>query len=145
MNSTKNKKIKALILNNTNYKNLDYNPSIILSSPKNNIYYSSYNKKCNNKAKIKNKVYNVFSTLIKNISTKDRRINIYINYYYLLYKKNSSKTKFDNLIICNNFGINYIINNNTKLRLSEIKEEELVDHNFNNNYNCNLNGIKNNN
>ena len=121
MNSSKNKKIKALILNNTNYKNIDYNH--IFSSPKNNIYYSSYNKNCNKKTKNKNKVYNVFSTLIKNISTKDRRINIYINYYYLLYKKKSKKTKFDNLMICNNFGINYNINNNIKLRLSEIKEE----------------------
>ena len=133
INSTKNKKVKTLILNTTNNK-IDFNSLNILYSPKNNIYYSSYYKNnINNKTKNKIKVYNVFSTLIKNISTKDGRISIYINYYYLLNKKKSLKKKYDNLIPCNNFGINFIFNNSIKLKLSEIKEEDLVNQTDKNN------------
>lgn len=125
MNSKKNKKIKTIILN----RNIDQNPLNIFSSPKNNIYYS-YNNKNIYKSKNKGKLYNVFTTLIKNIKTKDGRINIYINYYYLFNKKKSKKLKYDNLIPCENFEYNYI-NNHIKKKLSKIKEEDSINPNYN--------------
>ena len=75
-------------------------------------------------------MYNVFTTLIKNIKTKDGRINIYINYYYLFNKKKSKKPKYDNLIPCENFEYNYI-NNHIKKKLSKIKEEDSINQNYN--------------
>jgi hypothetical protein len=84
----KEKEQNELLRNNNNIdlkfknkkKNSVLNKSFDNNNYKNKINYKS--KRNHNKHKIAKKY--AFSVLIKNISTKDGRINIYINYYFLL-------------------------------------------------------------
>ena len=70
----------------------------------------------------KNK-YKVLSARIKNISTKDKRINICIKYYFLIRKNKPKYGRYNFLFPSNNFSLNYI-KNNLKSKLSSIKEED---------------------
>ena len=128
INYLKKKEIKLLQLNNTNKENNNTdanknnnknNPINIFSPPKNNIYFS-YNS--NNTKKNISK-YKIFSARIKNISTKDKRINICINYYFLIRKNKPKYERYNLLFPSNNFSLNYI-KNNLKSKLSSIKEED---------------------
>ena len=114
-------------MNNYNYRIISNNPH---NSPshENNNYYKSNNDN------------NIFiPKLIKNISTKDNKININIHYYKISLKNNSKK-KFNYLIITYNCSIcllgdiNTKNNNNIsklKSNLPSIKEEEFSNLKYN--------------
>ena len=139
-NNIKKKDIELLQLNNKNKQNnnndISNNNSLnIFKPPKNNIYFSFNNTKKNKKK------HKVFSARIKNISTKDKRINICINYYFLIRKNKSKYERYNFLFPSNNFSLNYI-KNNLKSKLSSIKEEDCQISNFNDkneNSNANIN------
>ena len=108
---------------------------------KNNLYFSNrnniYNSKTNNNENKKNsnKRIKVFSMLIKDIVTKDKRIYITITYYFLLRKNKPMVTRYDYLIRSEIFSLNLICNNKNykskeNLKLSEIKEEEFQNSKF---------------
>ena len=102
----KNKK-KTTVLN----KSFDNNNNKINYKSKSDINYPPKNSKRNhNKHKIAKKY--AFSVLIKNISSKDGRINIYINYYFLFRDKTPLISSYNILQPSNNFSINYIKNDN---------------------------------
>ena len=110
MNVIKNNRIKRpkykYNMNNKNTinaKNNSHKSLDIFRSPKNNIYFS-YDTNLT-KRKI-NKKYKVFSALIKDIATKDGRINIYINYIFLIRKNKPLIDKYSSLVPDNNFSIN---------------------------------------
>ena len=96
---------------------------------KNNIYYTKKNNK-------KNIMNNCISTIIKNISTKDNRIHININYYNYTTRNNFFRRQYyvleqsENISICL-FGDKKLKDNlsKLKLKLSSIKEEELSNQN----------------
>ena len=120
--------------NNFNYKYriLSSSNSKLTNSPnnKNNIYYITKNNKSNNNTKI-------YSSLIKDISTKDKRININICYYNYTKKINQTKVRYDFLQKENKYSICILgdINRNQsnilklKNKLTSIKEEEISNQN----------------
>jgi hypothetical protein len=108
-----------------------HNIQNIYSPNKHIIYYSKANDNKHKKKDIYKKI-KVFSMLIKNIVTKDKRIHITINYYFYKNKKSSAK-RYDFLEPSEKFSLNIICGNNNykkandqkfKLKLSEIKEED---------------------
>ena len=109
-----------------------HNIQNIYSPNKHIIYYSKANDNKHKKKEVFKKI-KVFSMLIKNIVTKDKRIHITINYYFFKNKKSSVERynflepseKFSLNIICSRDN-NYKKLNDQKLRLklSEIKEED---------------------
>ena len=114
---------------------------------KNNIFNQSHDKLKKNHNITKNYA---FTVLIKNICTKDGRIHIYINYYFLLRNNSPLKTIYNNLKPSNYFSITYIINKNNKnSKFSSIIEEESQNPYFyydhNKNYNDKINNKINNN
>jgi hypothetical protein len=110
----KEKEQNELLRNNNNmdlkFKNKKKNSVLNKSfdNNKNKINYKS--KRNHNKHKIAKKY--AFSVLIKNISSKDGRINIYINYYFLFRDKTPLISSYNILEPSNNFSINYIKNDN---------------------------------
>ena len=112
----KEKEQNELLRNNNNMdlkfknkkKNSVLNKSFDNNNNKNKINYKS--KRNHNKHKIAKKY--AFSVLIKNISSKDGRINIYINYYFLFRDKTPLISSYNILEPSNNFSINYIKNDN---------------------------------
>ena len=102
-------KIKTYKNNKNN--NFDYGKKTPISEK--NIYYSNYNSK---KIIKKNKTISnvnrnrnkIFSIIIKNIVTKDKRIYININYYFLFRKTKPLIKRYDLLSPCNNFSINLV-------------------------------------
>ena len=157
LNSIKdnNKRNKNLI----RIKKLDYNHKKYNNRIGINKSYDKETKKLKNKNKLnkisKNKIVNrnkdrltknhniiknyAFTVLIKNICTKDGRINIFINYYFLLRNNSPLITRYNNLKLSNYFSISYIINNNNNLKLSSIIEEKSQNPYFyyDKNKNCN--------
>jgi hypothetical protein len=110
--------------NNKNQENELINNNEFFNKCKNNIYYS------------KNSKINFVPILIKNIITKDKRINITINYYTYLRMHNIIKRRFYHLAKSENISNCYIgvpkrKNNirNMKLLLSSIKEEDVSNQN----------------
>ena len=103
-NKKKNSVLNKSFDNNNNKNKINY-------KSKSNINYPPKNSKRNhNKHKIAKKY--AFSVLIKNISSKDGRINIYINYYFLFRDKTPLISSYNILQPSNNFSINYIKNDN---------------------------------
>ena len=127
-----NNKINAKNNFHNNYNILSLSNSKLTNSPNKNynIYYSTKNNKINNNTKF-------YSNLIKDISTKDKRININIYYYNYSKKNNQTKLRYDFLEKENKYSIcilgsnNIIKNNITKLKnkLAAIKEEEISNQN----------------
>ena len=103
-NKKKNSVLNKSFDNNNNKNKINY-------KSKSDINYPPKNSKRNhNKHKIAKKY--AFSVLIKNISSKDGRINIYINYYFLFRDKTPLISSYNILQPSNNFSINYIKNDN---------------------------------
>ena len=108
-----------------------HNIQNIYSPNKHIIYYSKTNDKKHKKKEVYKKI-KVFSMLIKNIVTKDKRIHITINYYFYKNKKSSAERydflepseKFSLNIICSSNSYRKANENKLKLKLSEIKEED---------------------
>ena len=74
--------------------------------------------------------------MIKDISTKDGRINIYINYIFLIRKNKPLITKYSSLVLGNNFSINYIAHKlKMRPRLLKIKDPNIYSLNNENVYN----------
>ena len=126
----KNIRIKKLDYNNKFGKNKRYDKEVNILKNKNKVYKIRKNKSFNqnhDKLAKKHKIAKnyAFTVLIKNICTKDGRINIYINYYFLLRNNSPLVTKYNKLKLSNYFSITYIINrNNNNSKLSSIIEEE---------------------
>lgn len=112
------------------------NKNIIIHKKNNKIIIISRKEKINN---INNSHYNknYVSKTIKNIFTRDRKINIHINYVFFVPAKNKDKKKYKKnnkfMKISKNFSFTYIGNFNrnqnkakiySKKKLSSIKEEE---------------------
>ena len=106
-----------------------------------NLYSSNRNHIHNNKnsdnefKKNSSKRIKVFSMLIKNIVTKDKRIYITITYYFLLRKNKPLVTRYDYLAPSEIFSLNLPCSNKNykskeNLKLSEIKEEEFQNSKF---------------
>ena len=117
---------------NKNYKN----KNIIIHKKNNKIIIISKKEKINN---LNNSHYNknYVSKTIKNIFTRDKKINIHINYVFFIPAKNKDKKKFEKnnkfMKISKNFSFTYIGNYNqnqnkikiySKKKLTSIKEEE---------------------
>ena len=103
-NKKKNSVLNKSFDNNNNKNKINY-------KSKSDINYPPKNSKRNhNKHKIAKKY--AFSVLIKNISSKDGRINIYIKYYFLFRDKTPLISSYNILEPSNNFSINYIKNDN---------------------------------
>ena len=103
-NKKKNSVLNKSFDNNNNKNKINY-------KSKSDINYPPKNSKRNhNKHKIAKKY--AFSVLIKNISSRDGRINIYINYYFLFRDKTPLISSYNILQPSNNFSINYIKNDN---------------------------------
>ena len=159
LNSIKNN--NRIYQNLIRIKKLDNNHKKNSNRFRNNKSYDKEAKILKNKNKLnkisKNKIYNrnqdgltknhnhnniknyAFTVLIKNICTKDGRINIYINYYFLLRNNSPLITRYNNLKLSNYFSITYIINNKNNLKLSSIIEEQSQNPYFyyDKNKNCN--------
>ena len=89
------------ISNNKTYNN-DKKNAKYFSQFKNNIFYSKNNKK---------KRKNVYYETIKNISTKDGRININIKYYFMFRKKKPVIERYSILTASNIISIIYFNKN----------------------------------
>ena len=116
-----------------------HNIQNIYSPNKHIIYYSKTNDNKHKKKEIYKKI-KVFSMLIKNIVTKDKRIHITINYYFYKNKKSLVK-RYDFLEPSEKFSLNIICGSNNykkakdqklKLKLSEIKEEDIPSTKYSN-------------
>ena len=113
------------IMNNYNRKNIS---SHLINIPNNK--NNNYTNSINNNSKL-------FSKLIKDISTKDKRIKINIYYYYFPQRRNNKMRRYDFLIKSKNFDFSYIpekrknrnINSKLKFNLASIKEEEIFSQN----------------
>ena len=118
-----------------------HNIQNIYSPNKHIIYYSKANDNKHKKKEVYKKI-KVFSMLVKNIVTKDKRIHITINYYF--YKNKISPVKSYNILEpSEKFSLNIICGNNNykkandqklKLKLSEIKEEDHPNIKYSNNF-----------
>ena len=132
-NSIKVPSIKSLKSSNKAFHGYpQHNIQNIYSPNKHIIYYSRTNDNRHKKKEIYKKI-KVYSMLIKNIMTKDKRIHININYFFYKNKKSSLKRynflepseKFSLNIICSsNNNYKKISDKNLKMKLSEIKEED---------------------
>ena len=126
-------KLKNIKKINTNNSSKDYQQNNLNSSNRNNLYNSKTID--NEHKKNSSKRIKVFSMLIKNIVTKDKRIYITINYYFLFRKNKSLVTRYDYLVPSEVFSLNLVNNNKNykskeNLKLSEIKEEEFQNSKF---------------
>ena len=122
--------IKKINTNNSFNGPQKYN---LYSSNRNHLYNSKNND--NEPKKNSSKRIKVFSMLIKNIVTKDKRIYITITYYFLLRKNKPLINRYDYLVPSEIYSLNLVCNNknyNSKenLKLSEIKEEEFQNSKF---------------
>jgi hypothetical protein len=104
---------------NNNFKVIYYK---IHNNHKNIIYYSKKRKT----------VHPLQSLIIKNITTKDKLINIHINYYFMVRKFKPSYMRYNSLKQAKNFsvtilGVDYMDKNELKLnfKLSSILEEDI--------------------
>ena len=112
------------------------NKNIIIHKKNNKIIIIGRNEKIND---INNSHYNknYVSKTIKNIFTRDRKINIHINYVFFVPAKNKDKKKYEKnnkyMKITKNYSLTYIgnynrnqnkIKINSKKKLKSIKEEE---------------------
>ena len=134
------KDIQGKTIKLQNIKKINTNNSFN-DHPKYNLYssnrYHLYNSKTNDSENKKNssKRIKVFSMLIKNIETKDKRIYITITYYFLFRKNKPLATRYDYLVPSEIFSLNLAYNNKINkskenLKLSEIKEEEFQNSKF---------------
>ena len=122
--------IKKINTNNSFNGPQKYN---LYSSNRNHLYNSKNSD--NEPKKNSSKRIKVFSMLIKNIVTKDKRIYITITYYFLLRKNKPLINRYDYLVPSEIYSLNLVCNNknyNSKenLKLSEIKEEEFQNSKF---------------
>ena len=118
---------------NTNNSFNDHQIYNLFSSNRNHLYNSKTID--NEHKKNSNKRIKVFSMLIKNIVTKDKRIFITITYYFLLRKNKPLINRYDYLVPSEIFSLNLKCNNKNykskeNLKLSEIKEEEFQNSKF---------------
>ena len=130
-------KVKNLVNNNRAFYD---NKKTHIVLPNQNYFY--YNKIKDNNKNIKN--YKVYSVIIKNLSTSDGRINIYINYFFLIRKNKPLITKYDHLRIVNNFSINFIYNDNNNNDNNISNDNNINNDNKNNNINNDNNNDDNN-
>ena len=131
------KNIQGKTIKLQNIKKINTNNSFNDHRKNSSNRYHLYNSKTNDSENKNNssKRIKVFSMLIKNIVTKDKRIYITITYYFLLRKNKPLVTRYDYLVPSEIFSLNLAYNNkNNKskenLKLSEIKEEEFQNSKF---------------
>jgi len=122
--------IKKINSNNSFNGPQKYN---LYSSNRNHLYNSKTSD--NEPKKNSSKRIKVFSMLIKNIVTKDKRIYITITYYFLLRKNKPLINRYDYLVPSEIYSLNLVCNNKNykskeNLKLSEIKEEEFQNSKF---------------
>lgn len=132
--------VNRKVNNDNNKMNNNYNYRIIQSnfklenSPnfKNNIYLKTNNNNDNSNGNSQ-----FIPILIKNISTKDKRINITIYYYHISTYYKSMRKEYNHLIRAYNCSISVFGNANIrtnnfpklKFKLSSIKEEDISNQN----------------
>ncbi len=143
--NNENPKNKAKYLVNNNREFSDKKKAHIVL-PNQNYFY--YNKIKDNNKNIKN--HKVYSVIIKNLSTSDGRINIYINYYFLIRKNKPLITKYNHLRIVKTLSLNFIyidndININDNNNSDNNNINNISNDNINNIDNDNINNIDNNN
>ncbi len=139
-----NKNLNINIINNNNNKRykimkVNINNNLLNKTSKDNnkkykiIYYKTRNNHKNiiYFSKKLNSLYSSQPIIVKNITTKDKLINIHINYYFINRKKKPSYMRYNFLKQAKNFSVSIYGGNNMdknelkiNLKLSAIQEED---------------------